>query len=440
MLRRVIRFISLVAALLTAALVATPSQAVPAFARQTGKSCSTCHFQHYPVLNDYGQDFKAGGYVDMGKQPLIKAGDISLPSILNASIFTKIRYQKSSGHDGVDAGGNAVKSTHSGELQFPDEFALLFGGRITDNIGFLLENQFAGGGTGFLAGFKLPMMYKLGDTSMKAGVVPFLTDGLGASYGFELLSTGTVRNIRASESRSETSAHQYVFFASAGAASGLTFTLWDPKFYGAYTQWSPHHLVEAGSNVGGIKAGLVRAVWTPTFGDWALGMGVQVYTGSDMRLVDGSDVSYVDTKGTGLDLQAHGAIAGMPLGVYATYARAPGTRAGATGQAGDPINLFNNKPNARTAAVLTAELGVVPNKATVLLSYRNADNGAASDSADNAWTIGGTYQLAQNVQLQLVHSTRSTGAGGVGRYGPNDPANGTTGGKAMTTFMLSAAF
>lgn len=462
MLPRIIRSMSLIAAFAVAAIVATPSQAMPAFARQTGKACSTCHFQHFPILNEYGQDFKAGGYVDMGKQPVIKANDLSLPSIFNASLYTKIRYQKSNGKDGNDFNGNPVKTTHSGELQFPDEFALLFGGRVTENMGFMIENQFAGGGTGFLAGFKLPTMYKLGETTMKAGVVPFLTDGLGASYGFELLSTGVVRNIRASEHRSETSAHQYVFFnatgptdsggatdpvtnaavrATAGAASGLAFALWDPKFHFAYTQWTPHHLAEAGSNVGSLKSGLVRAVWTPTFGDWALGVGLQVYTGSNMRFNDGGGtIRYVDTKGSGVDVQAHGLVVGLPLGIYLTHARAPGTRAGATAAAGDPVNLFNANPNARKATALTAELGVLPNKATVLLSFRDADTGAAANSNDDAWTIGATYQMAQNVQLQLVHSTRSTGANGVGRYGANLPAQGTTGGKAMTTFMLSAGF
>ncbi|MBI5232947.1 MAG: hypothetical protein HY880_01185, partial [Deltaproteobacteria bacterium] len=37
----------------------TDSDAVPAFARQTGFSCLTCHFQHFPGLNAFGRTFKA---------------------------------------------------------------------------------------------------------------------------------------------------------------------------------------------------------------------------------------------------------------------------------------------------------------------------------------------------------------------------------------------
>ncbi|MBI4997306.1 MAG: hypothetical protein HZC22_10515, partial [Rhodocyclales bacterium] len=217
-MHRIIRSISFCAAFVIAAIVATPSQAVPAFARQTGKACSTCHFQHYPALNSYGQDFKAGGFTDMGKQPLLKGSDLSLPSILNASLFFKFRYQDT---NGKDTAGTATAA--SGDWQVPDEFALLFGGRVTDNIGFMLEGQLADNTAPFLAGFKMPAMYKVGE-EIKAGVVPYTTDALGAAYGFELLNTGTVRNVRVNEHRSETSAQQYI--GTATPATGAAFVLY----------------------------------------------------------------------------------------------------------------------------------------------------------------------------------------------------------------------
>ncbi len=459
-----------VAGVLSVVAFAPEVSAMPAFARQTGKACNTCHFQHYPILNEYGMEFKAGGYTDMGKQGEVKGKDLSIPGIFNASLFTKIRYQKDNGKDGSNNAGAPIKTTHSGEIQFPDEFALLIGGRVSDNIGFMIENQFAGaglngGGTGFLAGFKLPITFKVGK-GMKAGVTPFLTDGLGASYGFEQLSTGVVRNIRSNEHRNETSAHQFVFFGgtgpvnldaavtdpvtgvanvrmNAGAASGLAFSLWDPSFNLAYTRWTPHHIAQAGSNVGGLGAGMVRAVWTPTIGDWSLGVGLQAYMGSNMRFINAGTIQYVDTKGTGFDLQAHGAVGNMPLGVYFTHATAPGSPVGAAS-----VNLFNNNVNARKATVIMGELGVIPNKATVTLAYRAANTGniAVTDGGnDSGWTLGATYQVTQNVQLQVDHSTRTNAANGVGRYGVTNCVaptciNPTTRGNAMTTLMLSAGF
>ena len=52
-----------------ASLLSPPAQAVPAFARQMGVSCNTCHFQHFPMLNNFGRAFKASGFT-MNTTPL----------------------------------------------------------------------------------------------------------------------------------------------------------------------------------------------------------------------------------------------------------------------------------------------------------------------------------------------------------------------------------
>ncbi|GAB4175459.1 MAG: hypothetical protein Fur0039_18060 [Rhodocyclaceae bacterium] len=422
---------------LVGALAASaPSHAIPAFARQTGKACATCHFQHYPVLNDFGMEFKSGGFVDRGKQGVLKGKGMSLPEILNASIFTKIRYQKNSG---ADLPG--MPTAASGELQFPDEFALLFGGRVAENIGFMLEGQLAAPGS-FVAGFKLPMMFPIGKTGMKVGFVPYTTDALGASYGFELLSTGAVRNVRIAEHRNEISAQQYV--GTATAASGGALVLWDPKFYINFSKWSPNHAATAnGLANGNPSSSYVRAVWTPTFGDWSLGIGAQGWFG-ESKVDDGLGVCggtgllagtavNCRTEATAFDVQAQGVVAGLPLGVYLTHARADGTSAGQT------VNLFNNQPNTKTATAIAAELGILPGKATLIAAYRNADNGRnptpARSDTDNAWTLGGTYQIAQNVQLQINHSHRTKDNG----YQGSDPTQSLRGTR-LTTFMLSAGF
>src|SRR5690348_860829 len=115
-----------------AAFVAADCHAIPAFARQTGRACSGCHFQSFPALNEVGRDFKANGYTEIGKDVArIQKDDLSIPATLMGSVFTKIRYQKTNGED-----VEGTRTTNSGELQFPDEFSLLFGGRVGRNIGF----------------------------------------------------------------------------------------------------------------------------------------------------------------------------------------------------------------------------------------------------------------------------------------------------------------
>lgn len=401
-------------------LAMAPAQAVPAFARQTGKACSTCHFQHYPALNDYGRDFKASGFVDMGKQGTLKGSktsELSLPDVLNASIFMKARYQKSNGTDLPN-----TPTTASGEWQAPDEFALLLAGRISSNIGFLIEAQMADQAAPLLAGFKMPFMYDVGGKKM--GVIPFTTDGLGVAYGFELLNTGAVRNVRIAEHRSETSAQQYI--GTATPAFGAAFVLSDPSYFINFTRWSPAHAATAEGRTGnGPSANYLRAAYLPSWGEWDIGMGVQLWSGSarvDDDSGNGTD-HLVQTKAWAIDFQAQGNVGGKPMGIYLAHANAAGQKPGET-------NLFNTAPKAKTATTITVEYGVLPQKATIMAAYRVGNNGKATNATDNALTLGGTYQIAQNVQLQLLHSTRSGH-----RYGGS-----ATPGSAQTTLMLSAGY
>ena len=61
------------------------------------------------------------GFTMRGTQPLIEGEDLSLPSNLNTAVITKIRYQLKDDDD-----------DNRGEIQWPDEAALLIGGRVAE--------------------------------------------------------------------------------------------------------------------------------------------------------------------------------------------------------------------------------------------------------------------------------------------------------------------
>ena len=376
---------------LAAFAVPTEAQAVASYARQTGMACVTCHFQHYPMLNEFGRAFKAGGYTMMGKQGKIEGADLSFPETLNASLVMKIRYQKT---NGLKIPG--TRNTNDGELQFPDEFALVLGGRIGENIGFILEGQLAIPDESFLAGFKMPFMYDV--WGIKAGVVPYTTDALGASYGLELLNTGAVRNQRMMEHRRDMSAQQFI--GTATKAEGFAFVITDPKYFVNLSIWSPNH-VSGGQGLqnGAPSATYFRVALTPKVGSWDLGAGFQWWSGSANE-GGATGVTKKDTRAWAIDGQAQGAIGSLPLGIYLSHASANGTTAGGT------ANLFNGNPNARSATAIAAELGVLPGKATLMLALRRGDNGKAANNGDNSWTVGATYQIVQNVMLQLNHTKK----------------------------------
>jgi hypothetical protein len=420
MLARLQKALLSIGVLATLAVLSTPSQAVPAFARQTGKACASCHFQHFPALNDYGREFKSNGFVENGKQGTVKGSkdnELSIPDVLNASLFLKARYQQSNGSDKPNEPTQAA-----GQWQAPDEFALLFGGRVSSTIGYMLEGQLASGAAPFVAGFKMPFMFKASGQRLSA--IPFTTDALGASYGFELLNTGAVRNVRIMEHRSESSAQQYI--GTATPAMGAAFVVSDSSWFVNLTKWSPNHAATAEGLTGGSpEATYFRAAYMPSAGDWDLGIGTQIWNGSARR-DDGTGAGMdeqVQTNAWAIDAQAQGLVMNKPLGIYVAHANAAGQGAG-------EINLFNTAKNAKTATSVTVEYGIIPNKATLSFAYRVANNGADTNSEDNAVTLGGTYQYAQNVQFQVQHTNRS----GKRYEGSNSK------GDSLTTFMLAAGF
>lgn len=413
------------ASVMAAAAFAPEASAIPSFARQTGMACSACHQQHYPVLNGFGQAFKAAGYTMMGAQEKVEGEHLSIPGVLNASMLLKARYQQTNGNaaasDKADNTGKAVagSSTNSGQWQIPDEFSLFLGGRVGDNgalkMGFMFEGNTAAAGA-LVAGFKMPVV--IDTDSVKFLVIPYMTDALGTSYGFEQSSTGAVRGVRWAEHRKEISAQQYI--GTDGAATGIAFVGVHEMGYINVSRWSPNFTASAGTGAVAFTSNYIRAAVTPTVAGWAINAGVQSWSGENHTEASGA-YTLVKNEATAVDFQAFGQVGGNDLGVYATYATAPKT-------SGTIANGFNGGAFDKTAMTVGADYSVIPHTLHLGAAYRSATNNA--NKSDNAITLMAIYDLTQNVVLQINTSTYSGDA-----YN-GTPANGT----ALTTFLLEAAW
>jgi hypothetical protein len=385
--------------------------AVPAFARQTGMACNTCHFQHFPALNQFGREFKAGGYRLMGSQSLVEGDFLSIPSTLNATLVTKTRYVKT-------YGANDATGTNRGQFDFPDEAALFLAGRVSERIGFTLEAQMSDETSKMFASFKMPVnVYNANGTRVE--IIPFTTDAAGASFGFELLNTGAMRMSRVLEHRNDISAQQYI--GTATAAQGAAFVLYNAIGYINYSLWQ----TEVGSSSGEFLS-YIRAAATRQYNGWDLGGGIQWWGGT---AADNANTTDYEADAFALDFQAQGTVGGKyPLGVYLTYAVAGKNEAGGTT---DVFNTTTDTIDDNKAWSILAELGVIPNRATVALAYRSGETGAtAANNEQTAITLGGTYLLAQNFELQVNHSIYD------GNFYDTNPADGDR----KTTLMIFAAF
>lgn len=394
------------------------ASAVPAFARQTGMACNSCHYQHFPTLNAFGRAFKAGGYTMVGGQSLIEGDFLSLPATLNASLITKIRYQKTNGDDEL------AEPTNKGEFQFPDEAALLIGGRVGEHVGFLLESSLIGtSNTENFAGFKMPFTYIIGEDT-KVAVIPFTAKDGGPAYGFELLNTGALRMNRPIEHREQISAAQ--FLGTDVDATGIAFVVHRELYHANYTMWSNVH----GNTDAGPYLHYARLAFTPTYAGWDLAGGVQWWGGTSKRAG-----AYEKADAWVIDAQAQGTVGTFPVGVYLSYGKAGKTDAGET------ANIFNSSTTDDSSAFGSlVEVGVIPGRLTLSAGYLNGDaTGSSAGMNDNtttgsqsAYTLGANYQLAQNVNL-VWNSSFHSGDSFDNNATPNR-------GDQLHTAMIFAAF
>ena len=427
----------------------TPNaSAIPSFARQASMTCKACHSQHVPILNGFGQAFKAGGYPMMGTQGKVEGERLSIPNTLNASMLLKARYQRTNGLNTDVIPGD---TTNSGQWQFPEEFSLYFGGRIAETIGFFFEGNSAA--TNLVAAFKLPAAVYIADA--KFSVIPYMTDVQGASYGYEQSSTGAARNISWAEHHKEISAQQYI--GTDTAATGVAIVAQNDLGYVNLSRWAPAFMARTGAaqtlRSSYLRVAATPTVSTPTRGDWAIQIGAQFWRGSNYAydsltpLPGVTGLVPVDTRATAFDFQALGQINDRDLGIYATWARSP------AGTAARP-NILNAakistlpagtaeptlyRLNDRKAWTIGAEYSVIQNTLHIGAAYRSANSGGSSGGAaiagdnptDNAFTLTAVYNLAQNIEFHLNHSIYSGSL-----YNTPQPM-----GNILTTLMLEAAW
>lgn len=422
--RHRLSLLAVMAVLVTGLFLPQQASAVPAFARQMDSACSSCHYMDFPALNAFGRFFKQSAYTLQAGQKNVESDKLSIVASMNESLLTKVRYQKSNG---------STAQTDTGEFQFPDEAALLIGGRAGNHIGFLMEfGTFGSADTGsgavnagvadtgsgdfsLFSSFKAHFNYPV--RGVNYGAVVFTTDSGGASYGFELLNTGAQRFIRPVEDRTAGSAQQFLGLGS-GAAEGVALVASGSQGFVNLSFWTPDHGPVAVNSF----ANYLRAVYTPAVGSWDAAVGLQWFGGTASR--SAASNGDIDTDAWAVDGQLQGTLRGKAVGFYAGFGQADS----------GSNNHFNGAANRREAWSLLGEVGVIQDKATLYLGYLNGDNGsdpALGANEDNRLLIGGSWRFVQNVELQVWNTSYSGN-----QYDPK-PADG---GDNTLSVMLFSGF
>lgn len=379
------------------ALAPTNAEAIPAFARQTGAACLSCHFQEIPALTAFGRSFKMNAFTDVGDQALVEDDGLSIPASLNATVV--IRPQVIQTKTTTTAG----VTTTAKSIAYGDQVVLI-AGRIGTNTGAFVE---LGGGA--FGNHQFYNSFDLG--GFKAGISYYNT-GFGEDAGLQLTNVwgqhGGTNNARF------TSANQNMFAAGAAAIAGT-------GNFAGLTAW-------VGNDMGAIQAGLVApsdgtawgAAGNSTFtaakmvrangffdvGGMSLGVGgilIGGNVGSFGQFIAGQQAKM---ERTGLEASLEGEFGDIGFGLYGDMANAKKSTATETNVYN--ASLTNNSKGYSFRGQVEPMHGLL-----VTAGIGNLQNGPKTDYLH----LGVSYSVYQNfiVALRQENSKTKTAAGAVSR-------------------------
>ncbi len=373
-----------VAAVASVSVAPTTSEAVPAFARQTGAACLNCHFQTIPRLAAMGREFRMNAFRDTS-QDLLEDDHLSLPAFFNASLLTKARI--SSGSGDLPKGG-AVGTADTG-VQWPDESALLFGGRISEHAGGFQEWDVI---SGEMLGGKFAYVMDL-DSGI-IGIAVGTTDALGAPSIFNDPSNAISRNLRGVQTRAQALRGGVLH----GGATGLgVYGYMADSIYFAAGLITPAGGYAAGN--GGVEmmdSPYLRAAYLADIAGFDTIIGVTYASVTPVNPVATNQTNAKADVQAVVDVQMQGEVGDMSIGFYM------------------PIIVGGVGATNYTGAMPYVNIGL-SHAAGVRLGYDFATSDDANTGDFSNVILGGWYDLAQNVVLDLEINVKDTAAKGTSK-------------------------
>ncbi len=378
-----------VVAVSAVAVAPTTSEAIPAFARQTGAACLSCHFQTFPAINAFGRAFKMGSFTDVGDQALIEDDHLSIPAQLNISVVIR--------GDMTNTNGAGASTS---VWNVPSETPILVAGRVGTNSGAFVE--FGNGGAGIatagvgVGNWQFLNSFDVGD--FKVGV-----SGHNSTFGGSAIME--VSNVFGQHSGKnaggDLSAIQNMGFAQPTLGLGA----WVGSDLGAiqFSLVAPN--AAQGTNVGTKLGKLVRGILTTDVGGFDALIGFGIVTGKAGKPVAIGGVGEFDMNLQFVDVQLQGDVGDMSVGIYGDWAHAKG-KTSATGNgnvygvgvttAGAKSDAFSIRADIKPIADFIIGAGYGYAKNTPL---------AGVAATKTQFQIAATYEVYQNFELTAVYNT-----------------------------------
>jgi len=369
-----------VVAVSAVSIAPTTSEAIPAFARQTGAACLSCHFQSFPTLASFGRSFKEGAFTDVGEQALVEDDNLSIPSSVNFTVMLRpqFNYTKDTG---------VAPTTGAKSIAATADQVLMFGGRIGANTGSFIEYD------GTFANVQLLHSIDAGDGKV---VLSFFNAGFGEDSGLQLMSVwgqhGGLLNGKGLSINNAMGAAGNTVGVSAAYANEM----------GAISLGGINNTAAAGSNWS--LAPTLRAQGFFDMGGAELGVGAIMVSGTVSPIVLGAKSV---AKRVGIDVQIQGEMGDTQYGIYADFASANASTLTET-------NTYNaSTVSKRDGYSLRATVKPVHN--IILMAGIGSDKTGAAKTTKFA--SGLEYELYQNAVINLTYDTSKTGGTTTTNYG-----------------------
>ncbi len=418
------------------AVAPTTAQAIPAFARQTGAACYSCHFQSFPALTDFGRSFKRDAFTDVGEEALVEDDNLSIPAVLNATLVIHAAYA-----DQKDNGNPATAKTggySNGIWSLPIEAPLLIAGRMGKNMGAF--GEFGGGSAGAnggpVANWQVMTSFDMGNFRM--GLNAFNTS-FGFTAGIETFNTfgqhAGVLNGNDVSAVSNVGNGNDIMLIGGVQTQGLTLWAGNDMWFAALTGWAPD--IPGAANVGLSLIPGIRVAVTPQVAGWDTEIGGGWTDGTAGK---GAPVTGTKVAGASLwwiDAQAQGDVGNTSIGVYADYAHTKSkantlqdvfmASPGSAPVAGAKTDGYSIRATVKPIPqwVFEAGYGETKYKAPALVG----------NSKSKIWQIGGQYEFYQNVNLKLMYEDQKIGSAYPGYVAPAGGGDQTV---KTTTLELDA--
>lgn len=394
-----------VVAVSAVAVAPTTSEAIPAFARQTGAACLSCHFQTFPTLTAFGRSFKQNAFADMGEQALIEDDALSIPSVLNATVVFRPNIST------VKVTGAATVKT----ITYGDQVVLI-GGRIGANAGAFVE--LGGGAFGnhqLLTSFDMGAG-KLGVSYYSTGFSEDAGMALSNVWGQHGAALGG-RDVMANQALWNALRTNGAAVAGVGQGAGLTAHFITDMFTIQGGLVAPSDGVSFGGGTFGTTFTAAKMVRGNGFFDVAgmtamvggIWVGGNVGDSANAVAAGLAAGTQLEQARWGVDASLEGEMGNTAFGLYVDYANAKGNNGGTK------VNIYNLGLNARKGYGVRATVKPLHN-VIVGAGYGSMKGGDAvlgDNTKDTTWNVGAEYEIYQNFVIALTYTNAKNTVAGV---------------------------